>query len=256
LITPDSEFFRFTFHVLPWITYVVFVVGMVFQITAWLSGAPSERVRKSEGSKGSIWGTIKAFVLNLIVQRRTLKKKPGSIALWVIGWVMFHIALFFILFGHFRSVGVWHVEWFTWAASKEFWVSTLPYYIGFVLLAGAVLLLLRRIIFTAPRSISTAGNYIVLLLLLVVIVAGNLMRILPHSSEAFSVTIPPGYTMELETTPSLVWLTIHAFIGQIIFMYLPFSGLIHIVGSIITAIASARGESKAKRNAKVDAKVA
>jgi [DsrC]-trisulfide reductase subunit M len=224
---------------------------MVFVIKKWFSGAPSEPVRKREGSKGSIWVTIKAFALNLIVQRRTLKKRPGSIALWVIGWLMFHIALFFILFGHFRSVGVWHVSWFTWLASEHFWVKTLPYYIGFVLLAGTVLLLLRRIVLTAPRSISTLGNYIVLLLLLAVIVAGIMMRILHHSPDPISITIPPGFDMKLETTPSLVWLAIHAFIGQVIFMYLPFSGLIHIVGSVITAIASARDESKTKRNAKV-----
>jgi nitrate reductase gamma subunit len=255
-LTEHSLFFRFTFYVLPWITYVVFVLGMAFVIKKWFSGVPSEPVGKKEGGKGNVWGTIKAFVLNLIVQRRTLKKNPGSISLWVIGWLMFHIALFFILFGHFRSVGVWDVEWFTWLASENFWVKTLPYFIGFVLLAGAVLLLLRRIVLTAPRAISTSGNYIVLLLLLVVIVAGIMMRILHHSPAAFDVTIPPGFTMDLETTPSLVWLTIHAFIGQIIFMYLPFSGLVHIVGSIITALASARGESKTKRNTKVDAKVA
>ena len=169
---------------------------------------------------------------------------------------MFHIALFAILFGHLRGFHIWYADWFTWAASKEFWVKTLPYYVGLVVLVGAVLLLLRRIILTAPRSISNAGNYIVLLLLIMVIVAGIMMRILSHTAGAFEVTVPPGFTMYLEDTPSLVWLTIHAFIGQIIFMYLPFSGLIHIVGSIITAIASARGESKAKRNAKVDAKVA
>ncbi len=254
MITTDSDFFRFTFHVLPWITYVVFVVGMVFQVTKWLGGAPSEPVRKSEGSKGSIKGTIKAFILNLIIQRRMLRKNPGSIALWLTCWVIFHIALFAVLFGHLRGFHIWYADWFTWAASREFLVKTLPYYVGFVVLAGAVLLLLRRIAFAAPRAISTSGNYIVLLLLIIVIVAGIMMRVLPHTAEAFAVTVPPGFTMYLDDTPSLIWLTVHALTGQIIFMYIPFSGLIHIIGSIITTIASARGEHNAKRNAKGNAK--
>ncbi|OGN91763.1 MAG: hypothetical protein A2Z75_06200 [Chloroflexi bacterium RBG_13_50_10] len=254
MITPESEFFRFTFHILPWITYVVFVLGMVFQIRKWLSGAPSVLTEKSEASIGR---TIKSFFLNLIIQRRMLRKNSNSIILWITCWLLFHIALFAILFGHLRGFHIWYVDWFSWSdASANFLVKTLPYYVGFVVLAGAVLLLLRRIAFAAPRAISTSGNYIVLLLIIMVIVAGILMRVLPHTDEAFAVTVPPGFTMYLDDTPSLVWLTIHALIGQIIFMYIPFSGLIHIIGSIITTIASARGEHNVKRNVKGNAEVA
>lgn len=253
MITTDSEFFRFTFHVLPWITYVIFVLGMVFVITKWFSGAPSVLTEKSEASIGR---TIKSFFLNLIIQRRMLRKNPSSIILWITCWLLFHIALFGILFGHLRGFHVWYASWFDWLASEHFLVKTLPYYVGFVVLAGAVLLLLRRIVFAAPRAISTLGNYIVLVLVITVIVAGILMRVLPHTAEAFAVTVPPGFTMYLDDTPSLVWLTIHVFIGQIIFMYIPFSGLIHIISSIVTAIASARGEHSAKRNVKGNAEIA
>ncbi len=255
-----SLFFRFTFYVLPWITYIVFILGMALVIKRWASGAPSEAAPKSEGSKNSMWGTIKSFVLNLIVQKRMLRKNPASTILWVAGWIMFHVALFAILFGHLRGFHVWYASWFEWAASKEFLTKTLPYYVGFVLLAGIGILMLRRLVLAAPRAISTPQNFIVLLLLLVVIVAGNMMRILDHSVGEVDITIPPGYHLYLEDTPSLVWLTIHAFVGQLVFMYIPFSGLIHILGSIITTIASALGEHKPKRkvkaNAKVDAKVA
>ena len=265
MITPDSLFFRFTFYVLPWITYVVFVLGIVFRVKKWLGGTPREQVKESEGvpvrkSEGKTMRTIKEFVLNLIVQRSMLRKNPNSIALWVTSWILFHIALFAILFGHLRSFHVWYADWFTWAVSREFLVETLPYYVGFVVLAGAVLLLLRRVFFTAPRSISTTENYAALLLLIMVIAAGVTMRVLPHSAGAFSVTVPPGYTMYLDDTPSLIWLTVHAFFAQIIVMYLPFSGLIHIIGSIITTIASslssARGEHNAEQKAKGKVEVA
>jgi [DsrC]-trisulfide reductase subunit M len=253
LITQDSEFFRFTFHILPWITYVVFVIGMVLVIAKWSSGAPSEQAKEG---KSSIWGTIKSFVLNLIVQKRMLRKNPNSIALWVISWILFHIALFAILFGHLRGFHVWYASWFGWLASEHFLVKTLPYYVGFILLAGVVLLLLRRVALAAPRAISTFSNYIVLLLLLVTIVAGIMMRIIAHTTGAVDITIPPGYHLYLEDTPSLTWLTIHAFFGQIVFMYIPFSGLIHIVGTFITTIASSLGEHSHKRNAKGNVEIA
>lgn len=239
MITPDSLFFRFTFYLLPWITYIIFALGVIFQVRKWLSGAPSIPAGKREvGLKGK----IKVLFLNLIIQRRMLKLKASSIVLWLTCWLIFHIPLFFILFGHFRSIGVWSVDWFTWLASRDFLTETLPFYMGFVVLSGVVLLALRRIVFTAPRSISTLGNYIVLLLVIMVIVAGNIMRILPHSPEEFMVTVPPGFTLQLEHTPSLAWFTIHAFIAQITVMYIPFSGLIHIISSIITTLANARGE--------------
>jgi nitrate reductase gamma subunit len=265
LITPDSEFFRFTFHILPWITYVVLVLGILFQVKKWLGGAPPEQVKESEGvlvrkSEGKIKKTIREFVLNLVVQRRMLRKNPNSIALWVISWIIFHIALFLIVIGHLRGFHVWYADWFTWAVSKEFLVKTLPFYVGFVVLAGAALLLLRRIVFTAPRAISTSSNYIALLLIIITIVAGITMRILPHTTGAFFVTVPPGFTMYLEDTPSLVWLTIHVFLAQIVVMYLPFSMLIHILGSIVTTIASslssARGEHDASRKTKGNVEVA
>ena len=132
MITPGSLFFRFTFYVLPWITYVVFTIGLIFMVKKWLSGAPSKPVGKS---KVELKGTIKALFLNLILQRRMLKTRTSSVVLWVTCWLVFHIPLFFILFGHLRSFDVWSVDWFTWLASKHFLTETLPLYMGFILLS-------------------------------------------------------------------------------------------------------------------------
>jgi nitrate reductase gamma subunit len=250
-----SLFFRFTFYVLPWVTYIVLFVGLFLVFRKWGTGAPSESsVEKSKITKGGIRGTIKSFVLNLIVQKRMLRKNPASAILWGAGWIMFHVALFAILFGHLRGFHIWYASWFGWMASEHFLVKTLPFYVGFILLGGILILTARRIFLAAPRAISTLSNYAVLLLLLVVIIAGIMMRVISHTEGAVDITIPPGYHLYLEDTPSLVWLTIHAFFAQLVFMYLPFSGLIHIIGSIVTTIASALGEHKPKRKVKVDAK--
>ena len=238
MITTDSLFFRFTFYLLPWVTYIVFVLGMVFQIKKWIGGAPSVTVYKSEGR---IKRTIKELLLYLIVQRKLLRANSSSIILWITCWLIFHIPLFFILFGHLRAFGVWSVDWFTWLVSRGFLVDTLPFAMGIIVLSGVILLTLRRIVFANPRAISTPQNYTVLLLLIMVLAAGIVMRVLPHSPET-SLVIPPGITMTLEHTPSLVWFTIHALIAQIIVMYVPFSGLIHIISGIITTISCARGE--------------
>ena len=242
MITSDSLFFRFTFYLLPWVTYTIVTLGIIFLVRKWLSGTPSPR---HEERNGGFKGTAKALFLNLVLQKRLLRKKSSSLILWVSCWLVFHIPLFFILIGHLRSVDIWSADWFTWLASKEFLTETLPLVMGFILLSGAVLLVLRRIIFTAPRSISSPGNYMVLLVLILTIAAGNIMRILHHSPDEFAVTIPPGFTMELEHTPSLIWFTLHALMAQITVIYLPFSGLIHIVSGVITISANARGKVNA-----------
>lgn len=239
MITPDSIFFRFTFYVLPWITYIILTLGVIYQVRKWLSGAPSpDHSERKGGFTGKAW----AVFLNLILQKRLLRRQNRSLILWITCWLVFHIPLFFILVGHLRSFDVWSVDWFTWLASEEFLTETLPLVMGFILLSGAVFLILRRIIFTAPRSISSPGNYIILILIILVIVAGSIMRTLHHSPGDFAVTVPPGFTMELEHTPSLIWFTIHALVAQITVIYLPFSGLIHIISGVITMVANSRGK--------------
>lgn len=243
MITQDSLFFRFTFYLLPWITYIILILGVIYQVRKWSSGAPSPR---HSVSSGGFKGRAKALFLNLILQKRLLRRNSSSLLLWVTCWLVFHIPLFFILVGHLRSFDVWSVDWFTWLASEELLTETLPLVMGFILLSGAVFLILRRIIFTAPRSISTSGNYILLLLIIMVIVAGNTMRVLSHSSDEFTVTVPPGFTMELEHTPSLIWFTLHALLAQITVIYLPFSGLLHIISGVITMVVNSRGELNAR----------
>ena len=211
-----------------------------------MGGTASVTVNESQGRARR---TIKELLLYLIVQRELLKANSSSIILWTTCWLVFHIPLFFILFGHLRAFGVWSVDWFTGLVSREFLVDTLPFAMGIIVLSGIILLTLRRIVLTAPRSISTPGNYAVLLLLVTAIAAGIIMRVLPHSA-GMSLTIPPGFAMELEHTPSLVWFTIHALTAQVIVMYVPFSGLIHIISGIITTISSAAGEYNDKGKAR------
>jgi len=225
--------FEFTYDILPWLTYIVFGVGMVIQVTKWLSGAPSLHVEKK---KSSIKKRLEILILDFALQRRMIKENFKSLALWVFSWLAFHLPLAFILFGHLRGIGVWSVEWFTWLAPKEFLKETLPPIMGLVILGGVFMLLIRRLLLKAPRSISTLENYLVLVLVISVIAAGDMMRLLPHSPEPFSFVIPPGVTMSLEYTPSLDWLAIHGMIAQLIIMYLPFSRLIHIIGILITTL--------------------
>jgi nitrate reductase gamma subunit len=229
--------FGFTFNILPWITYLIFSVGMIAQIIKWNSGAPS---LATERKKNSLKDTLKIFILDFVIQRKMLKKNFKSLALWVISWLTFHLPLAMILFGHLRGFGVWQVEWFTWLAPKEFLKEILPFMTGLALLGGSFLLLIRRLLLKAPRSMSNLENYLVLFLVISVISAGDIMRLLPHSPEPLSFTIPPGFTMNLDNTPSIIFLAFHGIIAQLIVMYLPFSKLIHMIGSLITTIARIR----------------
>jgi len=228
-----SELYDFTFQVLPWITYVVFSIGMILKIAEWLSGAGIEQANET---KIGLLKVSKLSVLNLVFQRKMFKKKASSIAFWLTSLALFHLPIAFVLFGHLRALNVWSVEWFTALAPRDFLVNTLPTTLGLVAMIGVLFLMIRRVSSTASRSISVPSDYIFLLLMFAIITTGNLMRLSHHVAAPFITTIPPGLTITFEKTPSLEFLILHAFLVQLSVMYLPFSNFIHVISSVITTV--------------------
>ncbi len=242
----------FTFGTLPWVTYAVFLFGISLKLYTWFSTyhyTRTETHSKTPISARSIGLIIGEFVYLLLFQGRFIKPKIKSFALWLVSFSA-HISLFLILFGHLRPVGVWSASWFAWLAPEQFLVRDLPFYLGWVLLGGFSLLLVRRIIDRSVRSISGFDDYFSLVILITIFLAGNMMRISPYIHEPFMLIISPGIVMQLKETPSLVWLAVHGIAAQILIMYIPFSKLFHIIASSFTVILYSIRHSRIYRSVK------
>lgn len=228
----------FVYSYLPWITYTVFLAGISIRIYSWFSLSRLERRHAffEPISATSGFTAVLRFVYMLIFQGHLIKRNAKSLFLWVTS-ASAHISLFLILFGHLRPIGVWSASMFAWLAPEQFLVKELPFYLGWVVLGGFTILLIRRLVDRSVRSISGFDDYFLLAVLITIFLAGNMMRVSPYVHEPFSLYIAPGMVMQLSEQPSLTWLIIHGLAAQILVMYLPFSKLIHIIASPFTVIA-------------------
>jgi len=103
--------------------------------------------------------------------------------------------------------------------------------VGLIVLVVAFYLLFRRMHIKEAKGLSTRKDYFVLLLLLGIIIAGDMMRFftdfdLNLSREYFSSLL----TFGLAPVPSNPLFLLHFFLGQVLFIYLPFSKFLHIPG--------------------------
>ncbi|MEM0456253.1 MAG: respiratory nitrate reductase subunit gamma [Nitrososphaerota archaeon] len=230
---------NFIFGTLPWVTYTVFLLGISLKLYTWFSTAPYHKTgsySKTSISAGSVGLMIGQFIYLLLFQGRFIKPNIKSFVLWLMSFSA-HISLFLILFGHLRPIGVWSASWFAWVASEQFLTRDLPFYLGWVVLGGFSLLLVRRVVDRSVRSISGFDDYFLLVILIIVFLAGNMMRVSPYIHEPFALEISPGIVMQLKETPSLIWLAVHGIAAQILIMYMPFSKLFHIIASPFTVLA-------------------
>jgi len=220
-----------TFKILPLITYIVFVLGIVLKLSSWVKRTYTISTKNNvlplqKLTLPIILQSLLSTILRYILQFKLLR---SSYKLWVVSWIAFHIPILFIIFGHLRGFGIWSLEWFTWIASKEFLAYILPTILGVMVMVALITILVYRLIYLRP--ISSLGNYIVLFLLILVITSGDLMRFSSFTLEEKIIVIPPGFTLRLEHTPNISLLMLHSILVQVLVMYIPFSPLLHIYTS-------------------------
>jgi nitrate reductase gamma subunit len=220
-----------TFKILPLITYIVFVLGIVLKLSSWVKRTYTISTKNNvlplqKLTLPIILQSLLSTILRYVLQFKLLR---SSYKLWVVSWIAFHIPILFIIFGHLRGFGIWSLEWFTWIASKEFLAYILPTILGVMVMVALVTILVYRLIYLRP--ISSLGNYIVLFLLILVITSGDLMRFSSFTLEEKIIVIPPGFTLRLEHTPNISLLVLHSILVQVLVMYIPFSPLLHIYTS-------------------------
>ena len=107
--------------------------------------------------------------------------------------------------------------------------------IGTVLLVTGVALLVRRLTVQRAREISSSGDFFALLLLLAIIMSGNVMR---FGGEHFDLATTRVWAASLlafsPQVPQNGAFLIHALLGQLLFMYIPFSKILHFGGIFFT----------------------
>ncbi|MFX0066156.1 MAG: respiratory nitrate reductase subunit gamma [Candidatus Hermodarchaeota archaeon] len=223
----------FIFYILPYITVTIFFGGILYNIISWLrTPAPSTVLtlypKPSEVMVGPAMALDETIFPSLFSNK----------ILWIFG-VLLHLSLLAIAFGHVRLFGEPELIWSLMNLNEQ-GVET------FALIAGggfgiifmvALLVLLARRLSGIMKTVSIPMDYLLLILLIAIAISGNFMRFAMHLNVAeLQVYFSSLLVFNPTLTPTVLEpaFIIHYLITQALFIYLPFSKLVHVIGSLVT----------------------
>lgn len=215
-----------TYVILPYLTIVVFVWGLVWRIRTWWAKPRAGAVLYPAAKN-------KRNVVLRVIGDIVFFGKTFSISksLWVMA-VLFHLGLLLVVLGHLRTIVepafVW--GWFNLDSQGIDNVSfNMGMIAGGIMLVGGILLFSRR--FTPKmRILSIFQDYFVLSMLLVIVLLGIGMRLwAPIHAAEVQHYVRGVLTLRPAVEISNILFLWHIFFAQVLIMYLPFSKLIHLV---------------------------
>lgn len=223
----------------PYIAFFVLVFGLIYRVVQWLSipvpirfpVAPAPITRA---------GVVARLALDFFVFRSLMK---GAKKLWVGGYV-FHVALAVTLISHILNIyfhGIWEVVGYVWYEVIA--------YSGIFFLAALFFLLTRRLVLPNIRYISKAGDYFILILLIAVVFLGVYIR----SFGLVDVAAVSTYMYSLLTfrptlPPNNIWFLTHFTLAQLLFIYIPFSKVAHLIGWVLAPTRNMRNITRWRRH--------
>ncbi len=231
----DTVFMTLIGVVLPYITLAVLVVGLTMRIARWRK-APQGKMTLYPGSESGMpmWKKIASEVLIF----KSLFQ--GNKGLWAGSWI-FHAMLALIIFGHSRVF--FEALFFLPSTASQDLVSGLTGgTFGVVLLITAVYLLIRRVAVQSVREISDFEDFFALFLILAIVLTGDAMRLIAvlgdhhdlmrgePGTRAYFLALLTNPAGALALMPKDPYFVVHFLLGQILFIYMPFSKFLHIPG--------------------------
>jgi len=214
------------FHILPYLTIIVFLAGMIYRFYVWAK-LPSPIITLfPRPNNGLFWGVIKETFLF-----------PGLFKsdrfFWAGAWI-FHLMLAFIALGHFRVFTDFPWLWNALGMDKAEvdQMSALSGGIaGLVIMAVVLFLIFRRIGIQRVREISAFPDYLIMLLILAIIITGNAMRFATH----FDLELTRNYftalfTIRAAEIPQNSLFLLHFLFAQLLIILIPFSKILHLGG--------------------------
>jgi nitrate reductase gamma subunit len=219
--------------VLPPVTLVIFVAAMVNRFVTWKKLPQPGMTLFPTSSSGTAGGVIKETLLFPSLFK-------GNRPLWFMSW-LFHATLALIAVGHLRVFVDFPALWAALHISADTMSAVVGGTAGLTIMLMAVLLLGRRLTLSKVREISSPADHFALLLVLAIVLTGNAMRLVGH----FDLALTRQYFASLvllrsPQVPMNGWFLAHFLLAQVLFVYIPFSKILHFGGVFFTQAALKR----------------
>ncbi|MFP4194622.1 MAG: sulfate reduction electron transfer complex DsrMKJOP subunit DsrM [Desulfobacterales bacterium] len=265
--------------IIPYLAFILFLVGFANKVLDWSKSAVPFKIPTTMGQQKSLpWikqnkidspyttgQVIIRMILEILLFRSLFKNTRTGFAAgrrisykWVI-WLW----LFALLFHYsFLVVTVRHLRFFT--EPVPFFVSFLEqidgmlqillpnmFLSGFALLAGALLLLGRRVFLPKMAYLSRPADYFPLFLIIGIAVTGLMMRYLSKVDVVRIKELTIGLATLQPSIPegSISGLFyVHLFFVSILIAYIPFSKIMHMGGVFLSPTRNLANDSRARRH--------
>jgi len=266
--------------VIPYIAGVTFLVGMIYRVVSsgkspvpfripstcsqqkslpWIKYTYVDKL-DNPSTKLGVWGRMILEVLFFrSLFRNTRMQFDGenirytsSKWLWI-GAIAFHYCFLAVLIRHLRFFTN-PLPWFVELTENidgffQFWLPT-PYQSGLLLGGAVTFLLLRRLLIPQVRYISLPADYFPLFLILGIVKTGILMRYVVKVDIISIKDLTLGLVNFSPVVPETmsVFFYMHIFLVSVLFMYFPFSKLVHLGGVFLSPTRNLENNNRAVRH--------
>ncbi len=223
----------FVGYILPYISLTIFVLGCAFHLWRWT--ASNLRHYASLAPFPTSWAGTVGFIGWQIVSFWNVFKFDR--VLWFGAWPM-HLALAMIAGGHLLGIYTLGTQFTYLGVTAEQSVAASEFlgaFFGWVVFAGLIYLLIRRVIFPHVRAISAPSDYLHLILLITITGIGNYMRLVPAvqcTYEEARLFIGGLITFNWAPLPESAFFFWHFLAVQVLMIVFPFSKLMHSFGML------------------------
>lgn len=213
------------FAILLYVALAVLVIGLALKIRQyWNTPAPLKI--PTTPAPVSRTGVVFRLFREVVLFESLFRASKWT---WLFGWV-FHAGLVLAFIRHLRFVI--SGESFMWPVINNSFVQLAGQYAGFLILAGLLGLLARRIFVDRVRYISAPSDYLMLVLIMVIVVSGLMMsfRITPIDIFGLFMFMDGLLTLEWRELPDSMVLMLHLGMVALLAIIFPFSKLLHAPG--------------------------
>ncbi len=269
--------------IIPYLAVLIFFEGLIFRVISWArSPVPfkipstcaqgktlpwikrglSDKLDNPE-NKLQVFGRMALEILAFRslfrntrseLQRNQEKPEDSRLIYWSYKWlwlgaIAFHYAFLIVILRHIRFFTQPVPHWVTALAEVDgfvqFYIPTV-YLTGVLLVVAVTYLLARRIYTPTLRYISLAADYFPLLLIIAIGVSGILMRYFYKVDIVAVRQLALGLATLKPVVPAGIGAIfyVHLFLVSVLFVYFPFSKLMHAPGVFFSPTRNMAGDNR------------